>query len=93
MSWSMCLQVCMVLVQLASWLEMAHKTGFAHRNLKPSNVIQLSGSQNGNITVTDFGRAARIGAAPQLLCFVNECADVFDLHRTLLTSHATLAIA
>jgi hypothetical protein len=41
----------------------------AHRNLKPSNVIQLSGSQNGNITVTDFGRAARIGTAPTCCVF------------------------
>jgi serine/threonine protein kinase len=51
-----------VLVQLASWLEMAHKTGFAHRNLKPSNVIMLESC--GAWTVTDFGCAARIGAAP-----------------------------
>lgn len=52
----------MVLLQLASWLELAHKTGFAHRNLKPTNVIQLSGSSN--LTVTDFGCAARIGVLP-----------------------------
>lgn len=60
-------QVCVVLLQLASWLELCHQTGFAHRNIKPSNVIQLSGS--GNITVVDYGASARIGARrPQLTC-------------------------
>ena len=61
------MQVCVVLLQLASWLELCHQTGFAHRNIKPSNVIQLSGS--GNITVVDYGASARIGARrPQLTC-------------------------
>ena len=58
------MQVCVVLLQLASWLELCHQTRFAQRNIKPSNVLQLTGS--GNITVVDFGCSARIGALCQL---------------------------
>lgn len=60
-------QTCLVLLQLASWLEMAHQTGFAHRNLKPSNVLQLSSAVGTTVSVVDFGCSARIGADPLYL--------------------------
>lgn len=80
------MQVCVVLLQLASWLELCHQTRFAQRNIKPSNVLQLTGS--GNITVVDFGCSARIGALCQL--WASHHVALFQRYLTALVPNLPL---
>lgn len=48
---------CHFFTQLLQGLDFMHKRGFAHRNLKPSNLILDS---NFNLKIADFGFAAPI---------------------------------
>lgn len=50
-----------VLYQVAEALKALHAAGYAHRNLKPSNIVRCTGSSAWSFL--DFGCAARIGVS------------------------------
>jgi serine/threonine protein kinase len=53
-----------IATQLLEALDLVHRAGFVHRDLKPANVLTSNGSDRATtVRLTDFGLAARIGAA------------------------------
>jgi hypothetical protein len=56
-------QVLPVLLQVAAVLEHAHSRGVVHRDIKPGNVLF---DAQGQVRVTDFGTAARMGSTTAL---------------------------
>lgn len=51
---------CAVMAEMAALIEALHDTGWAHRNLKPSNVLFVSDTETW--VLCDLERSARIGA-------------------------------
>jgi serine/threonine protein kinase len=58
-----------VIIQIATKLQVMHRAGYVHRDLKPGNTIWLP-SQN-TWSLIDFGCTSEAGAIPVLLCFVH----------------------
>ncbi|MFM7819749.1 MAG: Stk1 family PASTA domain-containing Ser/Thr kinase [Actinomycetota bacterium] len=53
------MQVCDVMIEVASALSSAHQSGVVHRDVKPGNILV---STTGQVKVTDFGIARALGA-------------------------------
>ena len=58
------LQRLQVIQHIASRLASLHKAGYAHRDLKPGNVMWLP--RENRWTIIDFGCAARIGSSARM---------------------------
>ena len=69
-----------VLINCARALEKLHATGWAHGNVKPSNILRLNVGLDW--TLIDFGCAAQIGMRPPSLATLRR-------HFTLNSAHVS----